>query len=41
LISFFAVKFIIVKVFSDYFFSPNLWVLLICGAFGIFSVFMA
>lgn len=41
LISFFAVKLVIVKVFSDYFFSPNLWVLLICGAFGIFSVFMA
>ena len=41
LISFFAVKLIIVNTFSSYFFSPNLWVLLICGAFGIFSVFMA
>ena len=41
LISFFAVKLIIVNTFSSYFFSPNLWVLLICGAFSIFSVFMA
>lgn len=41
LISFFAVKLVIVNTFSSYFFSPNLWVLLICGAFGIFSVFMA
>lgn len=41
LISFFAVKLIIVNTFSSYFFSPNLWVLLVCGAFGIFSVFMA
>ncbi len=41
LISFFAVKLIIVNTFSNYFFTPNLWVLLICGAFGVFSVFMA
>ncbi|MBQ7116332.1 MAG: ABC transporter permease [Clostridia bacterium] len=41
LISFFAVKLIIVKTFSNYFFTPNLWVLLVCGAFSIFSVFMA
>ncbi len=41
LISFFAVKFIIVTAFTDYFFSPNLWVLLICGAFGVLFVFFA
>ncbi len=41
LISFLAVKLVIVKAFSNYFFTPNLWVLLICGVFGVFSVFMA
>lgn len=40
-ISYLAVKLVIGYVFEKAYFSPNIWVLLICGAFSIMSVMLA
>ena len=41
LISFFAVRGVIAVMDGDYIFVPNLWVLLLCGVFGLLCVLIA
>lgn len=40
-ISYLAVKLVVGYVFEKAYFSPNIWVLLICGAFSVISVMLA
>ncbi len=40
-ISYFAVKLIVNNIFDEAFFEPNIWVLLVCGAFSLLCVVLA
>ncbi len=41
LISYFGVKVIVNNIFDEAFFEPNIWVLLVCGAFSLLCVVLA
>ena len=41
LISYFGVKLIVNNIFDEAFFEPNIWVLLLCGAFSLLCVVLA
>ena len=41
LLSFFGVKLIVNNIFDEAFFEPNIWVLLLCGAFSLLCVVLA
>ncbi len=41
LVSFFGVKLIVNNIFDEAFFEPNIWVLLLCGAFSLLCVVLA
>ena len=40
-VSYFAVRFVIGYVYEKAYFSPNIWVLLVCGVFSVLSVMLA